>query len=418
MISGMPPRPLRLLRLLVDVRPGEVAALLWSFGYYFLLLSGYYLLRPLREEMGVALGTREMTWLFWVTFSVCLLLVPLYAWLLQRFPRRRVVTYVYRFFVLNLLTFFVLWRTGVAHLAVARVFFVWVSVYNIFIVSVMWSVMADSWTTDQGKRLFGFIAAGGSAGALAGPAISALLARSVPPSTLVFATAVLLEAATQCMRNLPFVARSDAERAVGGGLLDGIKRVLSSPFLAAICGQILLYGLTTTFIYMRQAEILKPVESGDRRRLFALQDTFVNLTSIALQSSVTGRVMALLGLGIAMAMTPLVTLGGFVALIVAPSVYLVVGLYALRRAVHFAFDRPAREVLFTTVPREDKYKSKNVIDNVVFRGGDAIGGSAFAALGALALPMGIPFALAWLGCAIYLARAHARRARAPQGATS
>lgn len=409
------PRLQRLLRLVVDVRAGEVAALLLGFLYFFLLLSGYYLLRPLREEIGVELGSKEFPWLYSATFVTSLVLVPLYGWLVARVPRRRLVPMVYRFFELNMVALFVLWKLNVAHEWVGRGFFVWLSVYNLFVVSVMWSVMADSWKPEQGKRLFGFIAAGGSAGALVGPPVSGLFANYAPE--LVLAAAVLLELATQCMRRLPVVAGAVGEKRVGGGILDGLKRALSNPFLLAICALIFLYAWTNTFLYSKQADGVGALiaDRAERRQVFALQDFIVSFAALFLQAGITGRIMSRLGVGIALAVTPILTFFGFGALLVWPTVAVMVVTYATRRAAHFAFDRPSREVLYTTVPRDDKYKSKNFIDTVVFRGGDLGAAWAYTALGALAVPAALPLALAWLGFAIYLSRAHARRAAHLEG---
>jgi AAA family ATP:ADP antiporter len=228
---------------------------------------------------------------------------------------------------------------------------------------------------------------------------------------------VLLELVTQCMRRLPTVGdAANRDRAVGGGIFDGMKRALSNPFLLAICAQILLFAITSTFLYSRQGQILEALvpSAGERTRIFALHDLAVNIAALVLQAFATGRIMTYLGLGVALALTPLVTLGSFTTLLIAaPSVVLVVALHAARRAVHFAFDRPSREVLFTTVSRDDKYKAKSFIDTVVFRGGDSVGAWTYAGLGALAMPAAIPISLAWLAVALYLSRAHARRAKPP-----
>lgn len=221
----------RLLRRLVDVRPGETAALLAGFAYFFCLLAGYYLLRPLRDALGLVGGAGQLQWLFSATFIVMLALVPAFGLLARRWPPTRFVAIIYRFFALNILCFGALFAAGVQELAVSRVFFVWISVYNLFVVSIFWSVLADHFSSAQGRRLFGFIAAGGTAGALAGPALAALLARSAGVAWLAVAAALLLELALQCCRRLQREAPGGGsaaghDRALGGGVFAGIGLIL------------------------------------------------------------------------------------------------------------------------------------------------------------------------------------------------
>ena len=204
----------RWLARVVAVRPGELRSLGWSFAYFFCLLAGYYVLRPLRDEMGIAGGVRNLQWLFTATFAAMLAAVPLFGAVVARLPRRRFIPLVYHFFVANIAIFWLLLALDVGKVHVARVFFVWISVFNLFAVSVFWSFMADLFSSEQGKRLFGFIAAGGSAGALAGPAITVWLAVPLGPVNLLILAAVLLEAAVLCARRLEFAApqagRADA----------------------------------------------------------------------------------------------------------------------------------------------------------------------------------------------------------------
>ena len=198
---------------------------------------------------------------------------------------------------------------------------------------------------------------------------------------------------------------------IGGGLLAGIRHTFASPYLLAIAACVLLYALTSTFLYSQQTLIFETLvpDRAERTRLFALQDLIVNLSLIAVQAAVTGRVVRWLGVAAALAALPVYTAGGFGLLLVAPSVAAVLLFQGSRRVVHFAFDRPAREVLFTVVPREDKYKAKSFIDTVVYRGGDALGGWLYAALGVLAMPAAIPLALVWLAATVTLARRHAAK---------
>src|SRR6185503_8740492 len=202
---GAEPPALSFLTRFVAVRPEEVRALLWSFAYFFSLLAAYYILRPLRDEMGVAGGVRNLQWLFTATFVTMLAAVPCYGALVARLPRRRFIPLVYHFFVANLALFWLLLTLGVERETVARVFFVWISVFVLFAVSVFWSFMADVWRSEQGKRLYGFIAAGGSAGALAGPAITIGLAGTIGAVNLLIVAALLLEAAVLCSRRLETV---------------------------------------------------------------------------------------------------------------------------------------------------------------------------------------------------------------------
>ena len=188
------------LNRVVALRPGEARAALWSFGYFFCLLAAYYVLRPLRDEMGVAGGVRNLHWLFTATFVVMLAAVPIFGAVVAGLPRRFFIPLVYHFFVLNIAIFWVLLTFGVEPVTVARVFFVWISVFNLFAVSVFWSFMADVWRSEQSKRLYGFIAAGGSAGALAGPAITIGLAGAIGAVNLLIVAALLLEAAVLCAR--------------------------------------------------------------------------------------------------------------------------------------------------------------------------------------------------------------------------
>src|SRR5512147_2395097 len=188
--------------LLRTARPEEIRALAWSFAYFFCLLAAYYVLRPLRDEMGVAGGVRNLQWLFTATFAVMLAAVPLFGAVVARLPRRRFIPVVYHFFVANIAIFWLLLALDVGKVHVARVFFVWISVFNLFAVSVFWSFMADLFSSEQGKRLFGFIAAGGSAGALAGPALTVWLAGALGPVNLLIVAGLLLEVAVLCARRL------------------------------------------------------------------------------------------------------------------------------------------------------------------------------------------------------------------------
>ncbi len=407
-----------LRKTLVDVKDDELTAMVWSFLYFFAVMASLFVIRPLRDEMGVASGARNLPWLFTATFVSMLVLIPIYGYVTTHFRRQRFVPFVYHFIALNLVGFVILWRLGVSPVWTGRVFFVWTSVYNLFVVSVLWSVLADAWRSEQGKRLFGFIAMGGSIGAALGPLLTAGLVGVLGPANLVLVAALLLELAVFCIWRLyRHAARTGGgddprdEKPIGGGILRGLINVLASPYLRAIAISVALYTITSTFIYLRQAHIFETLlpDRVERTRIFAMQDFAVNVVTIVFQAGLTGRIMARLGLVVALAAMPAVTMLGFAAVLIAPTVAVAAVFYAVRRAVHFALERPAREVLFTAVSREDRFKTKNVIDTVIYRGGDFVAGLAFTALGVAAVPVAIPLSAAWIGLSIYLVRRHEAR---------
>jgi ATP:ADP antiporter, AAA family len=418
----------RWLRPVVALRPGEGRALAWSFSYFFCLLAGYYVLRPLRDEMGIAGGVRNLQWLFTATFFVMLAAVPVFGALVARLPRRRFVPLVYHFFVANIAIFWLLLTFDIGKVQVARVFFVWISVFNLFAVSVFWSFMADLFASEQGKRLFGFIAAGGSAGALLGPALTVGLALPLGPVNLLIVAALLLELAVLCARRLeavaaPAAAAGDvnskaATAGLGGNWFAGIAMILRSPYLAGIALWVSLLSLAGTFLYFQQANIVAAASDDPavRTRIFASIDLAIGVLTILVQSFATGRLMARFGVGRAAAFLPLVFALGFLALAFTPMLLVVIAFQAIQRTANFALSNPAREVLFTVLEREEKYKAKNVIDIVVFRGADAASGWLFALLRGTGMDLStislatVPLAGAWFALALALGRAHERRA--------
>jgi len=423
----------RWLARVVNVRPGEARALCWSFAYFFCLLAGYYVLRPLRDEMGIAGGVRNLPWLFTATFFVMLAVVPVFGAVVAKLPRRRFIPLVYHFFVLNIAVFWLLLTLDIAAVHVARAFFVWISVFNLFAVSVFWSFMADLYASGQGKRLFGFIAAGGSAGALLGPAVTVALAVPLGPVNLLIVAAVLLEAAVLCALRLEAAAprlkteapagatpASRPENAgMGGGWLAGVSLLLRSRYLAGIALWVALLSLAGTFLYFQQANIVAAASDDPavRTRIFATIDLAIGILTILVQFAATGRLITRFGAGPAAAFLPAVFCLGFLALWLAPALWVVIAFQAAQRAANFAISNPAREVLFTVLEREEKYKAKNVIDIVVFRGGDAVSGWLFAALRGAGLEPGaislatVPVTAAWLALALALGRVHERRTR-------
>lgn len=420
-----------MLKRFVDVREEERGAVLWSFLYFFTLMCGYFILKPVRDEMGTAGGVKDLKKLWTATFVVMMVAVPVYSALVARWPRKRVIPFVYRFFLLNLLGFFALLKLGLGSELVARSFYVWLSVYNLFVVSVFWSFMADLFVSEQGRRLFGFISAGGTAGILVGLLLVRQLATPLGPVNLIIASAALLEVSAQCVRRLSRWAYDvqsppSTGAPVGGGVLSGLKLMATSPFLLALALQTVFYTVTSSFLYILQVKLVDTVASGAAARTtaFANIELWVQVATLIIQAFVTGRLISKLGLAVAMAVAPVLTALGFMGLSVMPAILLFVGVRALRGAAHYGLERPSREILFTTVSREEKYKAKSFIDTVVYRGGDVVGGWMEGGLSALGLGVAgvlltaMPLAGLWLAISLYLARHAQVRTRAAEPALS
>jgi AAA family ATP:ADP antiporter len=405
---------------------GEIGPSLWSFGCFFCVLCGYYVLRPLRDEMGVQGGVENLPLLFSATFAAMLAVVPVFGFAASRLPRRRLVPWTYLFFVANVLVFYALFSSGVAPAAVARAFFVWVSVFNLFVVSLFWSLMADLFHPGQAARLFGFISAGGSCGALAGPTLTALLAAPLGTANLLLVSAGFLGLALVCIRglmrgsgapghSLPGGAPPAAD-SIGGTTWSGLAVIARSPYLLGIVGYVLLYTVLLGFAYLELARLVANTyhDSAQRTALFAQVDLAVNVLTLLGQLLLVAKLVEKFGVGAALALLPALGLAGFAVIGLAPVLAVLVVFQVVRRAADYAIARPAREMLFTVLTREAKYKSKNFIDTVVFRGGDAASGWVYAALKSLGLSIAglaaaaIPGAILWLVLGLWLGRQHTR----------
>ena len=404
-------------------------ALGWSWAYIFSILAAYYVLRPIRDQMGIAGGIANLPWLFTGTLVGMLALNVPFAWLVKTLPRARFVPLTYRFFAANILLF-----AAALYLAdpasdiwIGRAFFIWLSIFNLFIVSVFWATIVDVFSTEQGKRLFGFISAGATLGAIAGSATTTILARDVPTWALLIAAAALLEVAVFSMRGLarlsdrlrqfPVADDARAAEAIGGSAFAGITRTLRSPYLLNIGLFLLLFSITSTFLYFEQASIAKRSFSdrGAQTAFFASVDLLVNVLTLGAQFFLTGRIVRRIGVGPALALLPAASILGFAALAVSPTITAIVVFQVLRRAGNFAVARPIREVLFTVVSREDRFKAKNFIDTVVYRVGDQIGAWFFAGIAALGLGStavaiaAVPLSLAWFFNSLWLGRRQSER---------
>ncbi len=403
---------------LFKVEPGEARALICSCAYFFFLLCVGYLLRPLREELAVQGGVRSLKWMYLATGGSMLVVSTIFAAIVSRLPRGRFIPWCYQFIGAGLLVFYVLLVAlpESRHVVIGRVFFVWVSVFNVFMTSLFWSFMADVFSNPQARRLFPAIAVGGTLGQLCGSFIAGRMTRGpdpADPAFLILLAVGALEAAWLCMlllnRMRPAAAPGVREAPIGGGALAGLRQVAASKYLGGIALLVLCYTVTSTFLYTTKLQVGE-AHSADRAArvaFFAGIDFWAGVATVAAQLFLTSRVVAWLGVGAALAVLPFVTLGGFALLGAAmwrphwlEASVVLVAFEATRRASNFAISHPAREMLFTVVGREDKYKAKNVIDTFVYRTGDQAG--IWSWDGLMALGSGAPgvcLAAAGLSCA-------------------
>lgn len=413
------------LRAALDLRPGEGAAVAWAALTFFAILAGYFVLRPVRDALVLDGDPAFIPWLFTATFIVMIAVAPPWGALVARLPRGRFVPLVYRAFALQLLAFALLVEREVAPVAVGRVFYVWLSVFNLFVVSVFWSLCADLARPEQGRRLFGPIAAGGTAGALAGPALTRVLVEHVEPAALLVLGALTLEAAVWSARALDRAARrlSSAASAapavedapVGGHALGGFAGVARSPYLLGIAAYALGAACLATFVYLRQAEIVKAAlpDRAARTAFFAEVELWTGAATILVQGLLTARLLRWLGAGVVLAILPVAQGAGALALGASPTLGVATAVSAGSRAATHALSRPARELLFTAVSREDKYKAKNLIDTLVYRFGDFASAWLFRGLavaGIAAAAIAVPLAAAWVALALALGVGLRRRA--------
>lgn len=388
-----------------------------SFAYFFFLLSGYYILRPLRDEMGVRGGIDHIHWLFTGTFLLGLAGAYAYACLVSKLPRRKFLPAVYHFFTLNLVLFWLCLAAGFQPEWTARLFFMWVSVFNMFVVSVFWSFMADIFKESDAKKLFGFIAAGGTAGALTGPSVTIASLHWISPNHLPLISALLLQFAVYCIRGLDLLAPASEKSARVTrrpadlrAALSGVAAILSSGYLAAITLYIFLLTACATGLYYISLDVVSTHFEDPRQRtaLFASMDLAVNIITLFLQTFVTGRLLTTKGVAAGLALLPVLLALCFAALSLWPVIPLIAGTVVLRRSLNYSITGPSREVLFTIVDENQKYKSKNFIDTVVYRGGDAFNAWAITGLRSLfGLPVqglaaiGAAVSIAWLFSALF-----------------
>ena len=408
-----------------NVEEDEAGAVVAGFIMFFLLFAGYFMLRPVRETMGIAGGVRNLQWLFTGTFVATLAAMPLFGWIAGRVRRRHILYWVYAFFVANLLAFAACFALKPGDPWIARTFYIWLSVFNLIAISVAWSVLVDVFTTAQSKRLFALMAGGASLGGLVGPMLGVFLVRPLGYAGLSVLAAALLAAAAGAAwrvhawrdaRPLPAGADMPSQRPLGGSPFAGAVDVLKSPYLLGIGVFVLLLASVTTFLYFEQAALVEAhfPDPKDQTRVFGIIDTVVQTLAIVSQLFITGRVARSLGVGVLLVAVPLVVAAGFLWLAFAPVFAVLAVVMVVRRAGEYAFVRPGREMLYTVVAPEAKYKAKNFNDTVVYRGADAVSGWVKAGIDmvaqqpAVAMVIGSGIALVWAANGAWLARAQRR----------
>ncbi len=419
------------LARLFGVEGHEAPAVAAGLAMFFLLFTGYFMLRPVRETLGVAGGVDNLQWLFTGTFLTTLAVLPLFGWIASRVSRRRIVPWVFGAVVATLLGFGVSLLLQPDDVWAGRAFYIWVSVINMLLISLAWSVLADVFAPGEARRLFALMAAGASAGGLAGPLLATVLVGPLGLGGLLVLSSLLIAASAAAAvwlhrwrdrHPLPVAALAPPPpRRLGGNPLAGATVVFRSPYLLGIAGFVVLLATVTTFLYFEQARLVAELfpDRAQQTRVFGLIDTAVQALAILAQLFVTGRIASRLGVGVLLVAVPLVMAFGFLWLALAPVFAVFVVVMVARRAGEYALVRPGREMLYTVVPAEQKYKAKNFIDTVVYRGGDALSGWVKRALDVLgehpqlAMFIGAGVAVAWAGTGLALGRAQRRREATP-----
>jgi AAA family ATP:ADP antiporter len=421
---------------LFSLEKHEYLAVAWSFIYFFCVLSSYYMLRPVRETMAVESGVENVPWLFASTFVVMLIVAPLYGWVTSHFPRKQFLPWVYLFFVVNILLF---WggfsfaiKNELSFVWLGRAFFVWISVFNLFVVSVFWSFMADIYTRDQGRRLFGIISAGGSVGALVGPFATKFLVVPIGFQNLLPISAALLLFGVFCITRLrAWVVTENpdetettvaSDKALGGSALGGFRQLMASKYLLSMAVISVIATLMGGALYMFMTDLVGSAFAtpNERTELFGLLDGATNVLSLVGQLFLVNRSVRRFGVGKTLAIMPLVSLIGFMVLAINPIFLVVAVLQAVRRGIGFGLAKPTHVMLYSVVTPKEKYKAKNFIDTVVYRGGDLISTLSVKFMWAMGISgiavVMLPFAVVWVVIALWLGRDYLRRDKLGIGA--
>jgi AAA family ATP:ADP antiporter len=418
---------------ILGIERHEYVAVAWSFAYFFCVLFSYYIIRPVREEMAVGSGPNTIPFLFIGTFVAMIFATSIFGWVASRYPRRKFLPWVYLFFISNILIFWFVFSQAIGddreYVWLGRLFFVWVSVFNLFVVSVFWSFMADIYSREQGRRLFGLITSGGSIGALIGGVLTSLLVTKIGFQNLLPISAGVLLVAVFCIGRLKdWVHREhedeiertfDSDKPLGGNPFAGITHLFSSNYFLGIALLSLIASLLGTALYMFRAELIETaILSPDARtQFFSNMNVAQNALALVAQMFLVKQVVTRFGIGRSLFLFPFASIVGFAILAMEPTLMAVAVLDVVRRGLGFGFAKPSTDMLYSVVTPEEKYKTKNAIDTAIYRGGDVVGTWAIRGLSLLGLGIAgisivmVPFAGIAAVVALWLGRDYKRRAK-------
>jgi AAA family ATP:ADP antiporter len=406
-------------RRIVDVKTTEIRALWLGFAFHFLILGGYYITRPIRDSIGAS-NMEALPWMFTATLIAMLIANVAFAATVARLSRRKFIPLAYGFFIVIFGLFFIAMQTRPAteQVWIDRSFFVWVSVFNLFNTAVFWAFMTDLFTVEQGKRLYGFIAVGGTLGAISGAYITKHYVRDIGPANLLIIAAAMFAIAGAMVRFFPCGFTEEdkpaakPEEPIGGSVWSGVSHICRSPYLMGLAASMLLYTTTSTWAYFQQSELAGGVlkTTTARTEFFGNLEIWVNSITVLIQIFLTGRLLRWFGVGFTLFALPFVSMVGFGAMGVAASLAMLAVFQVVRRAAAYALMRPSREILFTVLKREDKYKVKSVTDTLGYRTGDQLGIWSYSGLHSLGLTLSsisfiaVPVVAGWCVLSLWLGK--------------
>ena len=408
-------------QILSKIKEREIKAVIFSFLFVVVLMTAYYILRPVRDAMASDWTDAEVSLLWTLNFFISAGIVALYGAAVSKFRFRLLVPTMYGIFALSFVIFYFLGSISEDRILIDKAFYVWVSVFSLFHISIFWSFMSELFTKEQSSRLFGIIAAGASIGGLIGPSITAFFSVSLGIDSLMLIGSMMLLIPIPIIFYLQLLKTTDlnngtsdlppTNQPIGGNPIAGFKMLFSNPYLISIALFIFLYTGISSFVYFELKNLLSDLSRPERTMIWAQMDLAVNVLSISMGLFVTGRIVSRFGMPVTIALVPVIVCIGLLVLAISPLLGVVMILQIVRRAGNYGVTRPAREMLFTLVDRETRFKAKPVIDIVAYRGSDMLMAWLFTGLTqglglglAAVAAIGAGIAALWSLVGIYLGR--------------